>query len=190
MVKRVIRAPTPSPPGHPEGNRSLRLRKPKLLLTPETQFQSVADPSIPAVIEMVDVALRSYFQTPAREPKLTNPDKVHEAIRVLKFGKSPGPNGMPNRASKHLSQRAVSLLVQIFKAIHTHHFRFLLKHARVTSILKSGKHSALPSSFRPISILYTFGKLFEKILLAGILHEVSERGIMRDEQFGFKPRHS
>ena len=34
------------------------------------------------------------------------------------------------------------------------------------------------------------GKLFEKILLARILHEVSERGLMRDEHFGFRPRHS
>jgi hypothetical protein len=38
--------------------------------------------------------------------------------------------------------------------------------------------------------LDTIGKLFEKILLARILHEVSERGLMRDEQFGFRPRHS
>jgi retron-type reverse transcriptase len=36
----------------------------------------------------------------------------------------------------------------------------------------------------------TFGKLFEKILLARILREVSERGLMRDEQFGFRPIHS
>ena len=34
------------------------------------------------------------------------------------------------------------------------------------------------------------GKLFEKILSARILHEVSERGLMQDEQFGFRPRHS
>ena len=33
-------------------------------------------------------------------------------------------------------------------------------------------------------------KLFEKILLGRILHEISERGLMRDEQFGFRPRHS
>ena len=88
----------------------------------ETQFQPVADPSVPAVIEMVDVALRSYFQMPASEPKLTNPDEVHEAIRGLKVGKAPGPNGIPNRALKHLPQRAVSLLVRIFNAILlTHH---------------------------------------------------------------------
>jgi len=45
---------------------------------------------------MVEVALSSYFQTPASEPNLTNPDEVHEAIRGLKFGKTPGPNGIPN----------------------------------------------------------------------------------------------
>jgi len=58
------------------------------------------------------------------------------------------------------------------------------------SILKPGKDPALPSSDRPISLSGTTGKLFEKILLAGILHEVSERALMRDEKFGFRPRYS
>jgi hypothetical protein len=104
--------------------------------TLETYFQPVADPSVPAVIQMVDVALKSYFQAPAREPKLTNPGEVHEAIRGLKVDKAPGPNGIPNRALKPLPQRAVSLLVQIFNAILlTHYFPSLWKHARVISIL-------------------------------------------------------
>ena len=58
----------------------------------------MADPSVPAVIEMVDVALRSYFMTPASEPKLPNPEEVQEAIRGLKVRKDPDPNGIPNRA--------------------------------------------------------------------------------------------
>ena len=94
----------------------------------------MADTWVPAVIEMVDVALRSYFQTPASEPKLTNLDEVWEAIRGLKVGKAPGPNAIPNRALKHLPQQAVSLLIQIFNAILiTHHFPSLWKNARVTS---------------------------------------------------------
>ena len=89
----------------------------------ETQFQPVTDPSIPAVIEMVDVELGSYFMAPVSEPNLTNPEEVQEAIRGLKVSKAPGPNGITNRALKHLPQRAVSLLVLIFNAILlTHYF--------------------------------------------------------------------
>ena len=32
------------------------------------------------------------------------------------------------------------------------------------------------------------GKLFEKILVARILGEVNDRGLIRDEQFGFRPK--
>jgi hypothetical protein len=92
---------------------------------------------------MVDVALKSYVLTPASEPKLTKSDSVQEVFRGLKFGKAPGPNGIPNRAMKHLPQRAVSPLVQIFNEVfHTHHFPSAWEHARVISILQPGKDPA------------------------------------------------
>jgi hypothetical protein len=60
---------------------------------------------------------------------------------------------------KHLPQRAVSLLTQIFHAILlTHHFPTMWKNARVISVLKPGKDPALLSSYRPISLLDTIGK--------------------------------
>ena len=131
---------------------------------------------------MVEVGLRPYIMAPASEPKLTNPDEVQEAIKGLKVSKAPGPNVISNRTLKHLPQRAVSLPVLIFNAILlTHHFPTAWKHARVISILTPGKDLALSSSYRPISLLEPIGKLFEKILLARILHEVSVRGLMRDE---------
>jgi len=130
----------------------------------EAQFQPVTDPSVSAVIETVEVALRSYFIRPASEPQLITPDEVHEAIRGLKDSMVLGPNGIPNRALKHLPKRAVSLFARIFNAVlRTHHFPQTWKHARVISILKPGKDPAMPSSYRPISLLDTIGKLFEKI---------------------------
>jgi len=48
---------------------------------------------------------------------------------------------------------------------------------------------AQPSSNRPICLWDTICKLFEKIILTRNLYEVSDRGLMRDEQFGFRPRH-
>jgi len=96
----------------------------------ETQLQPVNDPSVPGFIEMVDVALRSYFLSSASKPQLTTPNEVHEAIRDLRVSKAPVPNGLPNRAIKYLPKRAVSLLAHIFNAVlRTHHLPPTWKHA-------------------------------------------------------------
>jgi hypothetical protein len=121
----------------------------------------------------------------------TNPAEFQDAIRGLKISKAPGPDDIPNSALKHLPQRMILLLVALFNAMfRTQHFPSVWKHARVISILKPGKDPALPSSYRPIRLLDTIGQVFEKILLSRILSEVSGRGLLRDEQFGFRPKHS
>jgi len=188
-----MRVPTPSPPLFTPGGIALSDSEKAEALADnlEAQFQPVTIPLVLAVIGMVYVALRSYLRSLVSEPQLTTPDEVHEAIRGLKVSKALVPNGIPNRALKHLPKRAVSLLACIFNAfLRTHLFPQTWKHARVISVLKPGKDPALPSSYRPISLLDMIGKLFEKILLARFLHVVNERGLMRDEQYGFRPRHS
>jgi hypothetical protein len=157
----------------------------------EAQFQPVDDLSSPAVTEAVDEVMRTYKYAPASEPKLTRPSKVQEVIKGLKVGKAPGPNGVPNRALRHLPKRAITSIAKLLNAVLCRqYFPPAWKHACVISILKSGKDPTLPSSYRPISLFQTFGKLFEKILLTRVLREVNERGLLRDQQFGFRPRHS
>jgi hypothetical protein len=135
--------------------------------------------------------MQAYSYAPESEPQLTNTAEVQSAIRGLKVGKAPGPDGIPNRALKHLPLSVFSLPVVLFNAIlRKQYFPASWKHARVFSILKPGEDPALLSLYRPISLLDTIGKLFEKILHCRILHEVSERGLLRDEQFGFRPKHS
>ena len=127
MTKRVMRVPTPSPPLVTLRGIALSDSEKAEALADslEAQFQPVTVPSVPVVIEM---ALESYLQTPASEPKLTNPDEVRDAIRSLKVGKTPGPNGIPNRALKYLPMWAVLPLVQVFNAILcTHHFGSTLR---------------------------------------------------------------
>jgi hypothetical protein len=60
----------------------------------------------------------------------------------------------------------------------------------VISTLKPGKDPSLNSSYRPISLIDTFGKLFLKVLVTRVLRDVKDRGLLRYEQFGFRPRHS
>jgi hypothetical protein len=79
----------------------------------------------------------------------------------------------------------------VFNAVfRRQYFPSAWKHARVVSIPKPAKDPTLPSSYRPIGLLDTVGKIFENILLARVLRELSKRGLLRDEQFGFRPRHS
>jgi hypothetical protein len=188
-----MRVPTPSPPLVTPGGTALSdsEKAESLPDSLDSQFQLVNDLSDPAVIEKVTEALQAYTYAPASEPKLTNLMEVQDAIRGLKIGKAPGPIGAPNRGLNHLPLRAISLLVAIFyTALLAQYFPPIWKHARVIFILKPGKDPSLPSSYRPISLLDTIGKLFEKILLSRIFSEASGRGLLRDEQFGFRPKHS
>ena len=107
---------------------------------------------MPAVIEVVNEAIRAYLFVPASEAEFTNPKEGQDAIRGLKVGKAPGPDGIPNRALKYLPLSVVSLLVVLFNAIlRSQYYQPTWKHARVFSILKPGKDPALPTSYRPMS---------------------------------------
>jgi hypothetical protein len=118
MARRVMRVPTPSPPLVSPGGTALSDHEKAEALADslESQFQPVNHPSDSAVIKKVTKALQAYSYVPASEPKLTKPMEVQEAIRGSKVGKAPGPNSLPNRALKHLPQRAISLLVALFNA--------------------------------------------------------------------------
>jgi len=120
-----------------------------------------------------------------------NPDEVQKAIRCFKECKAAGPNGIQDRALKHLPMRAVFLVVQIFIAIlRFEHFPPVWKNARLISILKPAKEPAPPPSCRLISLLDTIVNGFEKILLTRILHQVGGCGSLRDEEFGSRLRQS
>jgi hypothetical protein len=80
-------------------------------------FQPVNDLSVLAAIEVVNEAKRAHSFVPASEAKPTNPTDVQDIIRGIKFGKAPGPHGIPNRTLKHLPLSVVSLIVMLFKAI-------------------------------------------------------------------------
>ena len=120
----------------------------------ETQFQSVTDILVPEFIEMVDEALRSYFMTSVSELNITKPKEIQKAIRGVRDGNAPGPNGFPKRELKHLPRRAAFHLVLIVKAFPlTHQFPTARKLYRMISIPETGKDQALSSFHRPIRLL-------------------------------------
>lgn len=193
MTKQLMRVQDPTPPLRTAAGLALSDsdKAEALADSLEAQFQPVPiDPTRPPEVALIDETVLAYLFTPACTPKLTTPTEVCKAIKGLKAGKAPGPNGIPNRALKSLPKKAVTFLTKVFNGVlRFQFFPPVWKHARVISILKPGKDPTLPSSYRPISLLDTTGKLFEKILLARILHEVNSRNLIRDEQFGFRANH-
>jgi hypothetical protein len=101
-----MRVPTPSPPLITQGviTSSDSEKAESLAKVLEAQCQLIPVPLVLAVIKMFELVLRSYFTTPTSESKLTNPDEFYKAIWGLKVGRAPRPNGIPNRALKHLPQ--------------------------------------------------------------------------------------
>ena len=191
IIKRVTRVNNPTPPLDTAAEDTALSDSEKaeaLTESLEAQIQTVTDPSDPSFIARVDVALRAYSYACAREPILTYPEN---AIQGIKVSKSPSSGCILNRAINHLPQRVIFLLVVLFNVIfRAQYFTTLWKHTRVISILKPGKDPALSSSYRAISLLNMIEKDFQKILLSLILSELSGRGLLRAEQFRFRPRHS
>jgi hypothetical protein len=119
MTKTVMRFPTPSPPLQgPGGLAPSDSKKAEVLANSlETQFQPVDNPSRPPVIEMVNEAMRTYDYALVSKPDLTRQPEVLHAIKALKFGEAPGPNGAKNRLLKHLTTRARTFLTKVFNVV-------------------------------------------------------------------------
>ena len=62
-----------------------------------------------------------------------------------------------------------------------------LKIAKVFTLHKSGEKS-IPSSFRPISLLPTIAKIFEKLLQKGIISFIVKFNLLSSFQFGFRAK--
>ncbi|GBP34320.1 Probable RNA-directed DNA polymerase from transposon X-element [Eumeta japonica] len=62
--------------------------------------------------------------------------------------------------------------------------------AKNAALRPAGKRRNLPASYRSISLLSCRDKLFEKILKTHLCDHLLGKGLMIDEQFGFRPIHS
>ncbi|GBP52997.1 Probable RNA-directed DNA polymerase from transposon BS [Eumeta japonica] len=117
--------------------------------------------------------------------------EVQLLVKSLKTRRAPGLDGVSNKAIKCFSQPLLSLLVAIFNAcLQNCYFPSVWKEAEVIGIHKPGKPRDLPASYRPISLLSGLAKLFERFLKTRLSNHLFGKGLIIDEQFGFRPAHS
>ncbi len=122
---------------------------------------------------------------------LVSPRELKKIIKNLKNSKAPGFDGISNVLLKNLSRKALVFLTYIYNScLKLCYFPKIWKHAMVIPILKPGKERSNPSSYRPISLLSTISKIFERTVLKRLNDFISTNNIIPQHQFGFRRAHS
>jgi Reverse transcriptase (RNA-dependent DNA polymerase)/Endonuclease-reverse transcriptase len=122
---------------------------------------------------------------------LTSPRELKKIIKNLKNSKAPGFDNIPNILLKNLSRKALVFLTYIFNScLKLCYFPKIWKHAIVIPIPKPGKDLTNPSSYRPISLLSSISKIFERVILKRLNDFISSNNVLPNHQFGFRRAHS
>lgn len=120
---------------------------------------------------------------------LASPREVLRHIRSLKSRKAPGNDEIHNMLLKNMPQKCLVLFTKIINScLIISYFPSVWKTAKVISLPKPGKNHNQAVNYRPISLLSTLGKIFERIVYDRILTSFDHRLI--NEQFGFRRFHS
>ena len=122
-------------------------------------------------------------------PQPATNDEIIDTISS--FQNKPCPvNSVPIYAFKKLATIIAPLLCDIFNcAIREGTFPDSLKLARVRPIYKS-KNKKIENNYRPISLLLTISKFFEKLYKTRACHYLNEHNILYNRQFGFRKGHN
>ena len=111
-------------------------------------------------------------------------------MKTIDKKKSSGLDKIPNKLLKIVADVIAPSLTEIFaKSIYTGIFPNEWKEARVSPVHKNGaKHE--PSNYRPISVIPTVSKIFEKIVFDQLNKYFNDNNLLTSCQSGFRSLHS
>jgi hypothetical protein len=140
----------------------------------------------------VEARVRTLLKTIEKNfPERIRPCDLQKLVNSLKLRKACGIDGIPNECLRQLPRRRLVHLTHLINnCLWLSHFPMPWKDAKILTILKPGKDSKFPPNLRPISLLSTTVKLFEKVILKIVQRHIGEKGLLTAGQFGFRARHS
>ena len=152
--------------------------------SPHTEIQTPQNTKL--VKQYLDSPLPLYLPT-----KSFTPNDVKYAIQKYSLKKSPGYDLITAEVARCLPKRAIVLLTVLYNAaLRLTYFPLLWKFSIIILFHKPKKPPDLPSSYRPISLLPFFAKIFERLILKRILPCIYSRNVLPNTQFGFRANHS
>ena len=120
----------------------------------------------------------------------SDPLEIYTIITNLKNTSSTGQDQIAVKPLKIVAQWIAPVLsILINHTFANGIFPDQLKVAKITPIHKSGDKTLL-SNYRPISLLNTFSKIYEKAFLNRLYSFLNKNNIIQSNQFGFRKNHS
>jgi exonuclease III len=103
------------------------------------------------------------------------PGEVASALKSCKTKSSPGPDGITYGMLKQVPLKLLAILAQLYTVcLMVGYFPPRWKAATGVMIAKPGKDGKVVSNYRPISLLSTLGKLFEKVITTRLYRHFGE----------------
>lgn len=157
-------------------------------------FSSVFQPYV-ADPQIDEQEIFEYLESPQQmSPPIVpfTPSEVKKCINnELNPKKSPGYDLITGKVLQELPKQGILLITFIFNAIlRLEYFPLQWKVAEIVVVPKAGKPPNDVSSYRPISLLPTMSKLFEKIFLKRLMPIICCENLIPEHQFGFRKQHS
>ena len=122
--------------------------------------------------------------------ELTNETEVRKYIMEMKSKSSSGHDRLSNKLLKVIGNDiSKPLTLMINQAFNTGIFPEKLKYAKVLPIYKKGDIKLL-ENYRPVSLLPSISKIFEKIMHSRIYNYFANNKLFYNSQYGFRPNHS
>lgn len=118
-------------------------------------------------------------------------EELQQHALGLQDKKAPGLDGIPNLVVKEVVLSYPEYLVALFNSCFKHStFPSIWKRQKLVLLQKGKKPSDDPSSFRPICLIDTFGKLLEGIICKRLQESVDMANGLSEYQFGFRKNKS
>lgn len=157
-------------------------------------FQKFFTPNPPTNIEFntyISSEMNLLLQHVPQRTKFISPSEIKSIIKHLKTRKSPGLDNITNKAIKMFGNKTTAALTSIYNsALRLGYFPNEWKIAIILAFNKPHKDPRLPSNYRPISLLSSLSKIFEKLILTRLNKFLSANCVIPTTQFGFKPNHA
>lgn len=130
------------------------------------------------------------LNTTAQDFRLITASEIAQIIDTLPSRKSPGWDSINNKILKSLPNPTLDDLALIYNSmLRLSHFPEQWKLATISMVLKPGKCANEVTSYRPISLLCSFSKLFEKLLMDRLFEIEDFEHAIPNHQFGFRKEH-